>query len=90
LKNAAYGVAYSTIQQTLVNVDAATAGKAAELKLSDPDYKNFRQYVTDFRALLLPAFQQDQKDAANAKTAAANAPKVAPAAPVAPIANRQS
>jgi len=66
------------------------AGKAAELKLSDPDYKNFRQYVTDFRALLLPAFQQDQKDAANAKTAAANAPKVAPAAPVAPIANRQS
>jgi hypothetical protein len=84
LKNAAYSVAYATTQQTLVAVDAAMASKAAELQLAEPQYKDFRNDVTAFRALLLPAYQQDQQEAARAKTAAANAPKPAPAQVAAP------
>lgn len=61
LKKAACDVAIATAQQNLAAVDAATSAQAGELKLSDPEYQQFRNDVLFFRNPFNQAYQADQK-----------------------------
>lgn len=59
LLKAANDLAFDTITQTGIQVDAATAAKAAELDLTDAQYAGFKNAVNAARQTYARAVQQD-------------------------------
>lgn len=79
-KKAACDVAFATATQNQASADLATATKAGELKLTDPEYAQFRNDVTTFRNQFEPAAKADVQAA---KQAADKIPTLAAQKPAA-------